>query len=68
MRLEEKIHEKMALENVPIECVEHEPVYTNPAMAKALGIKGTQTVKSLVLKSKEGKFAVLVLPGDKKMG
>ena len=67
MSLEEKIRKKMEEEKVSIECVEHEPVYTNPAMALALGVKESQTVKSLVLKTKEGKFAVLVLPGDKKM-
>jgi len=67
MNLEEKIRKKMEEEKVSIDCIEHEPVYTNPAMALALGVKESQTVKSLVLKTKEGKFAVLVLPGDKKM-
>ena len=67
MNLEEKIRRNMEEEKISIECVEHEPVYTNPAMALALGVKESQTVKSLVLKTKEGKFAVLVLPGDKKM-
>jgi Ala-tRNA(Pro) deacylase len=67
MNLEEKIRKRMEEEKVSIECVEHEPVYTNPAMALALGVKESQTVKSLVLRTREGKFAVLVLPGDKKM-
>ena len=67
MNLEETIRKKMEEEKVSIECIEHEPVYTNPAMALALGVKESQTVKSLVLKTREGKFAVLVLPGDKKM-
>lgn len=67
MNLEEKIRKKMEEEKVAIECIEHEPVFTNPTMALALGVKESQTVKSLVLKTKEGKFAVLVLPGDKKM-
>jgi Ala-tRNA(Pro) deacylase len=57
----------MEEKKIPIEFTEHEPVYTNPAMARALGVKESHTVKSLVLKTKEGKFAVLVLPGDKKM-
>jgi Cys-tRNA(Pro) deacylase len=52
---------------IPVECKEHEPVYTNPAMAIALGVKESETVKSLVVKTKEGNFAVLVLPGDKRM-
>ena len=67
MNLEEKIRKKMEEEKIAIECIEHEPVFTNPTMALALGVKESQTVKSLVLKTKEGKFAVLVLPGDKKM-
>jgi len=52
---------------IPFEAFEHEPVYTNPAMAAALNVKESQTIKSLVLKTKEGKLFVLVLPGDKKM-
>jgi Cys-tRNA(Pro) deacylase len=36
-------------------------------MAEALGVKESQTVKSLVVKTKEGKFAVVVLPGDRKI-
>jgi Ala-tRNA(Pro) deacylase len=67
MTLEEKIRKKMEEEKVAVESIAHEPVYTNPAMASALGVKESQTVKSLVLKTKEGRFAVLVLPGDKKM-
>ena len=67
MDLEEKIRKKMEEEKIAIEFIEHEPVFTNPTMALALGVKESQTVKSLVLKTKEGKFAVLVLPGDKKM-
>lgn len=67
MNLEERIRKMMEEKKIPIEFTEHEPVYTNPAMAQALGVKESHTVKSLVLKTKEGKFAVLVLPGDKKM-
>jgi Ala-tRNA(Pro) deacylase len=67
MDLEKKIRSMMESLQIPIECIEHEPVYTNPAMAQAVGVKESQTVKSLVLKTREGKFAVLVLPGDKKM-
>lgn len=67
MHLEERIRKMMEEKNIPIECTKHEPVYTNPAMAQALGVKESQTVKSLVLKTKEGRFAVMVLPGDKKI-
>jgi len=44
----------MEEEKIPIEFIEHEPVFTNPTMALALGVKESQTVKSLVLKTKEG--------------
>ncbi len=67
MGLEERIRKMMEEKKVPIDCTEHEPVYTNPAMAQALGVKESQTIKSLVLRTKEGKFAVLVLPGDKRV-
>jgi Cys-tRNA(Pro) deacylase len=67
MDLEDKIRGMMESLRISIDCTEHEPVYTNPAMAQAMGVKESQTVKSLVLKTKEGKFAVLVLPGDKKL-
>ena len=67
MNLEERIRGMMESLKIPIDCTEHEPVYTNPAMAQAIGVKESQTVKSLVLKTREGKFAVLVLPGDKKL-
>jgi Cys-tRNA(Pro) deacylase len=46
---------------------DHEPVYTNPAMAQALGVTEDKTVKSLVLMTKEKQMVVLVLPGDKRV-
>lgn len=67
MDLEERIRKMMEEKKVPIDCIEHEPVYTNPAMAQALGVKESQTIKSLVLKTREGKFGVFVLPGDKRV-
>ncbi len=36
MSLEERIRNLMKGKRVTIDCVEHEPVYTNPAMAQAL--------------------------------
>ncbi len=65
--LEERIGKMMKEKNISIECIQHEPVYTIQAAAKALGIKESHTVKSLVLKTKEEKFVVLLLPGDKKV-
>jgi len=67
MTLEEKIVGILDKQKVSYEIVEHEPVYTNPAMAEALNVDESETVKSLVLKTKEGQMIVLVLPGDKKV-
>jgi Ala-tRNA(Pro) deacylase len=67
MTLEEKIIGLLDKQKISYEIVEHEPVYTNPAMAEALNVDESETVKSLVLKTKEGRMIVLVLPGDKKV-
>jgi Cys-tRNA(Pro) deacylase len=67
MNLEERIRKIMEERGIPIECTEHASVYTISAAALALGVKESQTVKSLVLKTKEEKFLVLILPGDKKL-
>ena len=67
MNLEEKIRIELDEKNIPYEIFEHEPVYTNPAMAEALKVSESETVKSLVLRTKEGQMIVLVLPGNKKV-
>ncbi len=67
MNLEEKIIGMLEDTKISYEIVEHEPVYTNPAMAEALNVSESETVKSLVLKTKEGDMIVLVLPGNKKV-
>ena len=67
MTLEEKIIALMKENKIAYEIYEHEPVYTNPAMAEALNVSEAETVKSLVLSTKEGRMIVLVLPGDKKV-
>ena len=67
MTLEENIIELMNKHKVAYEIFEHEPVFTNPAMAEALNVSEAQTVKSLVLSTREGRMIVLVLPGDKKV-
>jgi Ala-tRNA(Pro) deacylase len=67
MTLEEKIIGLLKEQKISYEIIEHEPVYTNPAMAEALKVDESETVKSLVLKTKEGKMVVLVLPGDRKV-
>lgn len=65
--VEEKIIAMLKEQKIAYEAVDHEPVYTNPAMAEALGVSEGETVKSLVLMTKEKKMVVLVLPGNKKV-
>ncbi len=67
MNLEDKIRTVLDEQKISYEVFEHEPVYTNPTMAKALNVSESETVKSLVLKTKEGRMIVLVLPGNKKV-
>jgi Ala-tRNA(Pro) deacylase len=67
MTLEANIVALLNDKKITYEVYEHEPVYTNPAMAEALKVSEAETVKSLVLSTKEGKMIVLVLPGDKKV-
>jgi Ala-tRNA(Pro) deacylase len=67
MTLEENIIELMKKQKIAYEIYEHEPVFTNPAMAEALNVSEAETVKSLVLSTKEGRMIVLVLPGNKKV-
>ncbi|MGD1985309.1 MAG: YbaK/EbsC family protein [Desulfobacterales bacterium] len=67
MILEEKIIAALEQGKISYEVVGHEPVYTNPAMAEALKVNESETVKSLVLTTKEGRMIVLVLPGNKKV-
>jgi Ala-tRNA(Pro) deacylase len=67
MSLESRIVQRLDEEGVDYEVVEHGPVYTNPAMAEALGVEESETVKSLVVKTREGELVVVVLPGDGRM-
>ena len=67
MTLEEKIVEMLRDKGIDYEVHEHEPVYTNPVMAEVLGVSEAETVKSLVLTTKEKTMVVLVMPGNKKV-
>jgi Ala-tRNA(Pro) deacylase len=67
MSVEANIVKILRKNKIAYEVFEHEPVYTNPTMAKALGVSEAETVKSLVLTTKEKEMVVLVLPGDKKV-
>lgn len=67
MTPEEKIIGILDADKIPYEIIEHEPVYTNPTMAAALNVTESETVKSLVLLTKEKEMVVLVMPGDKRV-
>ena len=67
MTLEENIIEILKKNKISYEIFEHAPVFTNPAMAEALGVSEAETVKSLVLMTKEKEMVVLVLPGNKRV-
>ncbi len=67
MSLEKNIQQMLEDRDIEYQIFHHEPVYTNPTMAEALNVDQSQTVKSLVVKTKEGDLIVVVLPGDKKM-
>ena len=67
MTPEEKIISILKKNKVAYEILEHEPVYTNPTMAAALNVSESDTVKSLVLLTKEKEMVVLVMPGDKRV-
>jgi Ala-tRNA(Pro) deacylase len=67
MTPEEKIIGILEENQIPYEIFEHEPVYTNPTMAAALSVSESETVKSLVLLTKEKEMVVLVMPGDKRV-
>lgn len=65
--VEEKIISILEEQSIAYQVFEHEPVYTNPTMAAALKVSESETVKSLVLTTREKEMVVLVLPGDKKV-
>ena len=45
---------------------EHEPVFTSEEAAAVRGASMSQAAKSLLFKTKEGEFILVVLPGDKR--
>lgn len=64
--LEQRIRAALEEKGISFEVIEHAPVYTNPEMAERLGVGQEFTVKNLVLKTREGEFALLLLPGNKR--
>jgi len=67
MTLEENIQQILSDQGIDYDVVGHEPVYTNPAMAEALQVTEAETVKSLVLNTREGDMIVMVLPGNRRV-
>lgn len=49
------------------EKLEHEPVFTSEEAAAVRGARMSQAAKSLLFKTKEGEFILVVLPGDKRV-
>ncbi|MFH0965416.1 MAG: YbaK/EbsC family protein [Planctomycetota bacterium] len=62
--LEDRIRHVLAEHNVPFEAFEHPPVYTNPTMADALGVKPADTIKNICMVTKEGEAILVLVPGD----
>lgn len=68
MSLTEKRIEKILKErNIKYESFEHEPVYTCEQHAKVMNLSLEAEVKSLIFKTQEGKFILVLSPGNKKV-
>lgn len=52
--------------HVQYEKYEHIPVFTSEEAAAVRGVSMSQAAKSLLLKTREGGFVLVVLPGDKR--
>ena len=63
---EENIMALLKERQAPHEVIEHNPVYTNAAMAEALGVPLADTVKNIMLETTEGEIILVVLPGDQR--
>ncbi|MFC1912382.1 aminoacyl-tRNA deacylase [Chloroflexota bacterium] len=66
--VEKQIKQILASHKIAFEETEHEVVYTSQQAARAIGMATAESgVKSLVLKTKEGEFILVLSPGDKKV-
>jgi len=52
---------------VTYEIFEHAPVYTCPQMAKYLKTSEASIAKSMMVKKSDGRYALAVLPGDRRI-
>lgn len=66
--VEKKIKHILASNQIEFEETEHEAVYTSQKAARVIGLEAEEAgVKSLVLKTKEGEFILVLNPGNKKV-
>jgi Cys-tRNA(Pro) deacylase len=65
---EQKIKQILTSNQIEFEETEHEAVYTSHKAAKVIGLEAEEAgVKSLILKTKEGAFILVLNPGNKKV-
>lgn len=66
--VEKQIRQILANHKIEFKEMEHEAVYTSQQAARAIGMQTAESgVKSLVLKTKEGEFILVLSPGNKKV-
>jgi Cys-tRNA(Pro) deacylase len=66
--VEQKIKQILTSNQIEFEETEHEAVYTSHKAAQVIGLEAEEAgVKSLILKTKEGSFILVLNPGNKKV-
>ena len=66
--VEKKIKQSLTSHRIEFEEIEHEAVYTSHKAAQVIGLEAEKAgVKSLVFKTKEGGFILVLNPGNKKV-
>jgi Cys-tRNA(Pro) deacylase len=66
--VEQKIKQILTSNQIEFEETEHEAVYTSHKAAQVIGLEAEEAgVKSLILKTKEGAFILVLNPGNKKV-
>jgi len=66
--VEQKIKQILTDNQIEFEETEHEAVYTSHKAAQVIGLEAEEAgVKSLILKTKEGAFILVLNPGNKKV-
>jgi len=66
--VEQKIKQILSSNQIEFQETEHEAVYTSHKAAEVIGLEAEEAgVKSLILKTKEGAFILILNPGNKKV-